>query len=260
MQDELKRLKDELYLARRDLVEIATNSLSEELYYELLSGSHKCNTMDEFFVWKHNTIKKIVEASKPEQDEDIYRPLQVYCPFCKNGTTWGDVTRGFAWPAGLSMHLNGDGNARQCRVIKAAFELGRERVDEKIEKRRKTERVFVTVPGYYLPNLIEECWGGEPRTAEQLEQAEARLQALGLEPDIKGNVVAYWLKHPDFLVLADPRALGKIKFNAFSKRRQYKGRDHKQLASLTLEDDRKINLDDLTKELEAAVAAAKETS
>jgi hypothetical protein len=53
---------------------------------------------------------------------------RAYCPLCGESADNIYDTKGFAFPEGLTRHLEGSYNARRCDVTKAAFALALEHV------------------------------------------------------------------------------------------------------------------------------------
>lgn len=222
---EIARLENELETVRYNLIGLAAKLVPDELGHALIRGHFDCETQAQFLNWERDTIDKIIAAA---ERDDKGRAL---CPLCKEGRErwgWGDGGEsGWALPSGLQTHLLGEGRTTQCPVFDAALKLANDRMRPKIEKeeqrkreareaRRQTERVFLIDPTK-PPELIDDIrsWH-EHRGAEQLEWAEARLRTLGFEFDLNGNVMAYRLPHPEFVILADPREQKKIMVRIFA--------------------------------------------
>jgi hypothetical protein len=236
---EFDRLEDELWSARNDIVQLMPNEIAERLM-----SHYSCETRAQFFAWWRETLRYIVGLAVADPAIS-YLQERARCPLCRGGTS-SAYQEGFTLPEGLLRHLEGHGNTHRCPVTNAAFRLAmsslREKFDaadkmekQQTEQRRKTERVYLLDPSG-LPKLFDEdSWHlRETRSPEQLAEAEQRLRKFGFETEINGNVVAYTLMHEGWLVLADPRQVGRIDFTVFAnpsgKRpsRKNPGRSHFQ--------------------------------
>jgi hypothetical protein len=130
-------------------------------------------------------------------------------------------------PSGLEFHLRGHGNVQRCPVLKAAWDLARDalkpkfseedaRTEEELERRRGVEHVFLVDP-FAAPRLLNEGLffnhpSFRPRDNEGLAWAEARLQNLGFEVSLSGNVKTCKLERVDHVIYADPREAKRINF------------------------------------------------
>jgi hypothetical protein len=140
---------------------------------------------------------------------------------------------GFALPEGLRRHLEGWGsNIRQCSVMEIAMKRARDRFNDEfsaqeeaewiqkqeyLERRRKTEQLYLVRLGG-PPQLVEESvFSGCARDSEGLEWADARLTSLGFSMVEEDRVRRYELDLEDVYVLADPREQSKITFIPYKK-------------------------------------------
>jgi hypothetical protein len=228
MTDFLKRRKDDLYEARRTVVNLMLQDIQG-----LLSGYHTCHSRADYIVWQWNVVADIIDLVDAEP-EDYYGRRRGYCPLCKQGSS-GPYGGGFLLPEGLRRHLDGYGITHRCRVVKAAFDLAEDGLDRRFAaddidaqrkdlQRRRTEKVFL-VNSWEPPKLLEEGWGWllahNPQQMASVEQrlpaAEQRICDLGFEIETSGNVVSYRLKQHGYIVLADPREVGRIVFYIYTE-------------------------------------------
>jgi hypothetical protein len=231
--ERIKRLEDELWSARNDIVCLMPDDISD-----LLMGYHFLKTRPDYYRWQRETIEAIVAMALPDPKASHFQN-RARCPLCnRSGDVYGS---GFTLPIGLERHLEGFGNVSQCPATEAAFKNARnskrdefddaEKVErEGLQQRKTTERVVLIDPTQPPLLFDEHLWTTKPRSPEQLATAEQRLRDLGFEIEINGNVVAYRLVNDEWLVLADPRAAGRIDFAVFNqsgkkRKRRMLGRD-----------------------------------
>jgi hypothetical protein len=221
LTERIAELERELRSARWDIIHLMPWEMTQ-----LLTNYHDCVLRADFGRWMSETINRIAELAETDPEASRY-PSQPrgYCPLCKHGSL-GPFDLGFVLPDGLKRHLEGHGTAHQCRVTAAAFRMAETALREKFRAaeeaaaqhendRRKTETLFVTEPGS-PPKLSDEwLWGDKPRDSGQLAEARQRLSEFGFEIETSGNVIEYRLIHGACSVLADPRAMGKIRFCVF---------------------------------------------
>jgi hypothetical protein len=129
--------------------------------------------------------------------------------------------------------LTGSGAAK-CEVIEAAFGNAHDALRDRFEtwdeadrqgvaERERNETVFL-VDLSLPPQLLDEgLWSRKPRSTDELSVAEERLSNLNFEKEVNGNVIAYRLSRDGRLVLADPRAHGRIRFGVFHSEKAKKG-------------------------------------
>lgn len=253
-KDEIKRLRESLWEARRSLISLVPQELSS-----ILLSYYSCSDRREADSWWADIIQQIISSTKIlSASEGSYRSDRAYCPLCSEGSS-SPYERGFSHPEGLRRHLEGYGNVRQCSVMKAAFNLAldswnaefaakeeEERKEElmKETERRKTETLYVLSLGgepklidnaaYYLPS----------RDEAQLLWAEARLLELGFGTQVEGNVKSYTKEYGDYIVYADPLTLGRIEFRLYKKTQGNARRGPKNWAvgSYSIQDKWKNNL------------------
>ena len=115
----VKGLEDELYQARRAIL-----SLMPEKVQETLDSYYLCEIQEETRRWEHNTEKNIIGLAELLPQKTIYSSDRAYCPLCGEGSL-SPYEEGFNIPEGLSRHLSGWGNNRQCEVFRATMDLAR---------------------------------------------------------------------------------------------------------------------------------------
>jgi hypothetical protein len=119
---EIRRLKDDLYQARRTIV-----CLMPEPVQEILDSYYRCTSRIELHQWESNVIDQLVELAKPVPRHTTYDTERAYCPLCGGSAqSIYQSQQGFSLPVGLQRHLEGWGNTHQCDVTVAAFKLARD--------------------------------------------------------------------------------------------------------------------------------------
>lgn len=224
----IRRLEDDLYFARRTIIQLMTDNVQE-----IMNGCYSCRSRQELYRWEREAAEQIVNlANVLSAEEGSYLSNRAYCPLCGQGSS-SPYKRGFSVPEGLRRHLTGWGNCQQCRVMQAAMSLAhdywqRKYADvekaeegkgrEKLAQRKKSEVLYCTAPDLE-PELIDErlSFGGTPRSKRELDWIEERLANLGFQIACDANVKSYTNEHGDFVVYADPRQSGKVDFNVFPK-------------------------------------------
>lgn len=220
--DLIKNLRDDLDQAHQTIVDLMPEDIQK-----LLNGYYHCQSESDTYSWQRDVIEQIIQKAIPLQPHSNYSSDRAYCPLCGRGSSSG-YENGFALPDGLSRHLRGDGNNRQCDVMAAAQALARDywktqsskwkEIEEiHINKRRATEPLFVT--SYKgNPQFIDEGHSWEPaRTPESLVWAENRLVEIGFSLHSEEHTKTYTLERDNFLIFADPRTVGHIDFLIYKK-------------------------------------------
>jgi hypothetical protein len=203
---------------------------------EFLSSFYTCKSRQETYSWDESTAHKIIALAKRiTPEEGAYFSNRAYCPLCGRGSSSAfSHEAGFSVPEGLRRHLVGWGDrGNQCPVFGAAMSLARDywhvkfhdqEVAEEAEKqarileRKKTEALYQIAPNEE-PELIDERAGysNSPRNAEEMAWAEERLSELGFQINSEGNVKSYISEMENFVVYADPRSNGEIRFTVYKK-------------------------------------------
>jgi hypothetical protein len=132
LEDKVRRLEDELYMARATIIGLAR---SPELV-ALLREQVSCRTFDEVDDWMQRTAESIIEsASRTETPagRDWDGRLRVRCPLCGGGPQL-PYDDGFLLDEGLRRHLLGTYNSRQCSVFKAASEMALDRASREARR------------------------------------------------------------------------------------------------------------------------------
>ena len=246
--ERIRRLEDDLYVARHTILE-----LLPEPAQEILTSFLERNTPRERLSWEHDIVEEITALAVKIEGAASYWQPRAYCPLCGRGTTWA-YSEGFTLPEGLRRHLTGWGKAQQCTVMGAAIKLAQsswqrtrselwnemEQEEELArQQRRATEPQFqIALEG--LPLLIDEGIDSyQPtRTTEQMEFAESRLRELGFARHEDGLVRSFRREIGDLILYADPRRAGRIDFRVFRKGARARDAHHSQDFSIP---DRWVN-------------------
>jgi hypothetical protein len=127
MRDDIERLREDLYRARRTVVELVPDQ-----FRSILDSYVHCSSHEEYVEWRRGTADRIIELALARPSEEM-RSLpgespRAICPLCGNDSNNPFGIKGFAIPDGLLRHLEGSHNAIQCRVFEIACALARERL------------------------------------------------------------------------------------------------------------------------------------
>lgn len=217
----IKKLKEELYYARRTVVALTPTRLRD-----LIRTYTQCKSRKESSLWMNSVIDEIIEYATRNDPEEFYNGLYSDCPLCGERADTAYST-GFKLPEGLARHLEGSHGAHKCRVMteikylthdywNSQFseqeEINRENDQRILQKRRETETLYKIDP-FSTPLLIDEGWRlffASPRTPEGLLWAENRLKELGFLKVAEGSVVSMVANILTHVVYADYRKEGNI--------------------------------------------------
>jgi hypothetical protein len=231
---QVRRLKDELYLARSTIVDMVREDVRH-----FLKGYRACESRKDTGEWIRAASEGVIAAAQPIDNglPDIYS-RRAYCPLCGEGSQgFYEHDRGYALPEGLRRHLLGLGNSRGCSVLGAALALAHDSWDSKfsgaeaiadaedsrIKKQRlATERTYLLSPKG-KPVLVDDGYWTVARPPGSgplsLTWAEQRLFSLGFKIVDEGNSRSYVRNVQNveggYSVFADPRGLGKIHFAVY---------------------------------------------
>jgi hypothetical protein len=132
-QEEIRKLKEALYMTRRSLVRMAGEDA-----YRVLSSYHSGmeKTQDEYENsgwmanrWLESVADDVLKLARPQDvDQSGYGPDRALCPLCHGGSQSRYAT-GFAIPEGLRRHLLGENNSNRCAVTEAALGLAESYAD-----------------------------------------------------------------------------------------------------------------------------------
>lgn len=245
--EEIRRLKDELFMARQEILYLAPDE-----FHDLLRSYRFCETRAATYAWADRVADQIVERAVPLQGymTEIFG-TRALCPLCRGGTQ-SQYEQGYSLPVGLHRHLVGYGRVNECPVIDAARELARDAWKSMFAEAEavaeaqalKTKQARMEVEALYVvglnaePELYDHGYGHDARpqddTQFSLSWAERRLAALGFELKIEDRKHSYTksVSHAlgEFIVFADPRHLGSIQFRVFeaesSPRKRKRARLH----------------------------------
>ncbi len=230
LEGRIQDLEAQLRDARRTIIHLMPRE-----YAALLESYRECESTRTFYKWENDVVDKLIERVPQSSVIEHYGSIRANCPLC-GSKTLGPFPSGFTLPIGLSRHLIGWGNTRQCSITEAAFGLGRDFVERRygeaersakeaeetekmrqMEARRKTDRLYQIHP-FDPPHLVDEgysSWFGKCRTGDQLSWAEARAVSLGFTRHIEGNVMTLKIEENEYIVYADVRIEKKIRFFVF---------------------------------------------
>ncbi len=232
VDEAIRQLEWKLRRARELILKLMPKEIQE-----ILSSYGSCQSREESRRWQHTVVDRILLLAEelPQRGMADWERF-AYCPLCGLGSESRYQT-GYKLPEGLRRHLVGYGSSRQCEVLEAAEELAHNSWDitfreydmaeaEKylppsqsvIALRKKVGPLFLTAPDL-APQLIDEGlgFGTITRDADGMKWAEQRLKELGFEIAREGNVKTYRSDRGDFVVYADPRAVGKIEITVYKK-------------------------------------------
>ena len=149
--DQVKRLEEELYDARRAILRQAPEDLQN------LLGRYGADDWDPLG-WLNEVVRAVLSAAPAATD-------RVICPLCRSP---GMSSSGFTLPTGLRRHLVGQGTTEQCDVVFAAMRLARDycawRTREKEEHEK--EKLAASKP----PRRTGRRRHKQPATADRVTQ------------------------------------------------------------------------------------------
>jgi hypothetical protein len=127
-QERIKRMKEHLSELRREMVQTAP-----EKFQEMFTLWMDLGPDFQVHIWERDLIAKILENTDFIPTNNAYVKDRAPCPLCGEGPE--QRSDGFAMPTGLERHLEGYGNQRQCRVMRAARDFLREKAFAKYPER-----------------------------------------------------------------------------------------------------------------------------
>lgn len=222
------QLKAELQTARAAVLEM----LSPELQ-ALFDGFYSCQSRVEI----SDLLEKIAEELIAKADQNAYEEKLLgahyaKCPLCRRGAG-SSPFQAFVIPEGLRRHLLGHGNAHPCAVMETIRLWAREIANQKFsslerelreieqneKSRRRQDEVLYVVSPFREAELIDErqCSGSETRGPDGLSWAESRLRLLGFNKMVEGNAISWIDDREQCVVYADPRYVGQIHFEVWTK-------------------------------------------
>lgn len=129
LEEEIAKLKSELSFARHAVLLIIRDELAR-----ILVRYHDCKTRQDVRPWLKKAIDEVMECSErrpaAEMGDTGSASDRSYCPLCGGSADNIYDIKGFAYPEGLSRHLHGSFNARQCVVMKVVTELALDHVSD----------------------------------------------------------------------------------------------------------------------------------
>lgn len=219
----IKYLEKELDEARETIIELMPDNIKD-----FLDNYTRCNTEDELYRWERDSVKKVIEIASNSPSlsfPELGVRDRAYCPLCGDGD--------FTIPEGMRRHLEGWGNIRKCRVMKAVHSFARDYFSmmsecnikyenqkriNLLEQRKQSEILYLVDPKK-KPLLIDENIepSEEVRDEQELELAEDRLKILGFVITVESKVKKYVNENDDYIVFADPRQREHIEFIIYKK-------------------------------------------
>jgi hypothetical protein len=229
----VRRLEDELYMARETILRLAPDE-----FHDLLKSYYSCKTRSESYHWANEVADSVIEKAKPIE-EDRGWGQRAYCPLCREGAqSFYASERGYSLPEGLRRHLVGFGRMHECGVMEAARKMAQDywnrefgpkeaetRVQEakQIAERLKTEASYVIGPTDDATLLEGDYWGPARTTEDEeysIKWAEQRLFSLGFRINVDGLKRSYIRTgkcgDAEFIIYADPRRKGHISMRVFN--------------------------------------------
>jgi hypothetical protein len=229
----VRRLEDELYLARETILRLAPDE-----FHDLLKSYYSCKTRSESYHWANEVADSVIEKAKPIEEDQGWGQ-RAYCPLCREGAqSFYASERGYSLPEGLRRHLVGFGRIRECSVMEAARRMAQDywdrdfgpkedqtRAQEAKEKaeRLKTEATYVVGPTEDGALLEGDYWRPARTTDDEeysIKWAEQRLFLLGFRINVDGLKRSYIRTgksgDAEFIIYADPRRKGCISMRVFN--------------------------------------------
>jgi hypothetical protein len=129
--DEVKRLREEIFWLRQTI-----HALLPVEVARVLSSYHHCESLEDAHRWTDNVAEQISDFAEPRpagEMGELGPGERAYCPLCK-ASSQSPYAKGFAFPEGLLKHLLGQGNARECLVMRAARVAARDYVQDEFSQ------------------------------------------------------------------------------------------------------------------------------
>jgi hypothetical protein len=109
---------------------------------------------------------------------------------------------------------------KEWEALRDTFKAADQAAQPKGGERRRTERLYRVHPSWPPLMLAEHCkWrrNSNPRSPDELAAGEELLRDLNFQTEVSDNVVTYKLCHERFIVLADPRGEGWLRFCVYEE-------------------------------------------
>ena len=127
-QEEVRKLRSDLWMARRNLIELMPQPLEE-----MLTSYFSLKSREDVYRWWQDVVENVLTRATPKSWQEMKGASSIsdraYCPLCGGSSQNINGEMGFAYPEGLRRHLGGTFNARPCTVMEAAKQLARDHVD-----------------------------------------------------------------------------------------------------------------------------------
>lgn len=139
LDQDVRRLRDDLYTARRTILELMPEPIRNALETYL-----DCKSSEDESRWQNETVDKVLALAQPrparEMGEYFTSSDRAYCPLCGLSAQRPIYCEGYAFPDGLRRHLAGSHNSHPCSVFEAIRGLCREHVRTVQEMRQSVHR------------------------------------------------------------------------------------------------------------------------
>lgn len=235
---EIRNLQEELHEACSFII-----STTPQAFQDAVDSRYRCETAAQWAEWYNDVVEVAIGLAEPTRNYSGENRAR--CPLCKEVTRSLFTDEGFKVPDGLRKHLNGNGNAHLCAVMRALKNLVREARREARDRewqerkelevgRRETEELYQVGPDEQ--RLFDEYIFGEARDLESLVWAEDRLMRLGFKRQVDGRVRAYVKVDGANTIYADPRQSGRISFSVYAPPAKRRQRTTRPTASFMMQD------------------------
>lgn len=222
------RLKAELQTAREAVLEMLSPEL-QALFHDFFSCQSRAEISG---LLEKITEALIANADREAQEERLLGNRYAKCPLCRRGVG-SSPFQAFVVPEGLRRHLQGNGNTHPCAVMEtirlwaweigdqkfSVLERGQREAEQKEKDRRRQEEALYVISPVREAELIDDrqCAGSEARGPDGLSWVESRLRLLGFNKMVKGNAISWIDDREECVVYADPRYVGQIHFEVWTK-------------------------------------------
>lgn len=122
LEQEIERLRKQLFRERRTILDLMPKPVRD-----VLDTYTHCKNPDEVYLWERDIATKLLEFALPKPATEFGHllddSLRAACPVCGGGKSTWFADAGFAFPIGLTRHLEGSYGAHRCGVLVAIGDL-----------------------------------------------------------------------------------------------------------------------------------------
>jgi hypothetical protein len=133
LEQEIRQLRSDLYIARCTILELLPESVRKAI-----GSYHGPKSYEELYRWEHEVVDRLVDIAQPKRAEEMGDYLNLsdraYCPLCAGSAQTIYGGNGYAFPEGLRRHLEGSHNSQRCSIFEAIRGLCRESVRSELER------------------------------------------------------------------------------------------------------------------------------